>query len=106
MGAGGGGGVVCGWVGVGGISGLGEWFYRRYSLPSKCVFHHQCPKLGVHPAMAATAHFHGWAHDFRKCAPGVCTFLELFIIAIYWEGARSNFGVHSFRGSAPCECSK
>ena len=52
------------------------------------------------------AHFRGRLHDFRKCAPGVCTFLEPFIIAIYWEGAWSNFRVHSFMGSAPCECTK
>ena len=29
-----------------------------------------------------------------------------FIIAIYWEGAWSTFRVHSFMGSAPCECTK
>ena len=29
------------------------------------------------------AHFHGWVHDFRRCAPGVCTFFGPFIIAIY-----------------------
>ena len=52
------------------------------------------------------AHFHGRVHDFRRCAPGVCTFFEPFIIAIYWEGAWNNFRVHSFRGSAPCECTK
>ena len=52
------------------------------------------------------AHFHGRVHDFRRCAPGVCTFFEPFIIAIYWEGAWSNFRVHSFMGSAPCECTK
>ena len=52
------------------------------------------------------AHFHGRVHDFRKCAPGVCTFFEPFIIAIYWEGAWINFRVHSFMGSAPCECTK
>ena len=40
-------------------------------------------------------HFHGRVHDFRRCAPGVCTFYEPFIIAIYWEGAWSNFRVHS-----------
>ena len=33
------------------------------------------------------AHSHGRVHDFRRCAPGVCTFFELFIIAIHWEGA-------------------
>ena len=40
-------------------------------------------------------HFHGRVHDFRRCAPGVCTFFEPFIIAIhvYWEGAWSNFRV-------------
>ena len=52
------------------------------------------------------AHFHGRVHDFRRCAPGVCTFFEPFIIAIYWEGALSNFRVHNFMGSAPCECTK
>ena len=25
-------------------------------------------------------------HDFRRCAPGVCMFLEPSIIAIYWVG--------------------
>ena len=49
------------------------------------------------------AHFHGRVHDFRRCAPGVCTFFEPFIIAIYQEGAWTNVRVHSFRGSAPCE---
>ena len=38
------------------------------------------------------AHFHRQMHDFRRCASGVCTFLELFIIAIHWEGAWSNSG--------------
>ena len=46
------------------------------------------------------AHFHGRVHDFRRCAPGVCTFFERFIIAIYWEGAWSNFRVHRFMGNA------
>ena len=46
------------------------------------------------------AHSHGRLHDFRGCAPGVCTFFELFIIAIYWEGAWKIFRMHSFRGSA------
>ena len=41
------------------------------------------------------AHFHSRVHDFRSCAPGVCTIFEPFIIAIYWEGAWSNFRVHS-----------
>ena len=52
------------------------------------------------------AHFHGRVHNVRKCAPSVCTFFEIFIIAIYWEGAWSNIRVHSLRGSAPCECTK
>ena len=52
------------------------------------------------------AQFHGRVHDFRRCAPGVCTFFEPFIILIYWEGAWSNFWVHSLMGSAPCECTK
>ena len=52
------------------------------------------------------AHFHGRVHDFKSRAPGVCTFFEPFIIAIYWEGAWSNFRVHSFMSSAPCECTK
>ena len=52
------------------------------------------------------AHFHGRVHDFRRCGPGVRTFFELFIIAIYWEGAWRNSWVQSFRGSAPCECTK
>ena len=46
------------------------------------------------------AHFHDQVHDFRRCAPGVCTFFEPFIISIYWKGAWSNFRVHSFMGSA------
>ena len=50
------------------------------------------------------AHFHGRVHDFRRCAPGVCTFYEPFTNAIYWEGAWGNFRVHSFMGSAQCEC--
>ena len=33
------------------------------------------------------AHFHDRVHDFRRCAPGVCTFFEPFIIGIHWEGA-------------------
>ena len=52
------------------------------------------------------AHFHGRVHDFRRCAPSVCMFFEPFCIAIYWEGAWTIFRVHSFRGSAPCECTK
>ena len=32
------------------------------------------------------AHIHGRVHDFRRCAPGVHTFFELSIIAIYWKG--------------------
>ena len=30
----------------------------------------------------------------------MCTFFEPFIIAIHWEGAWSNFRVHSLMGSA------
>ena len=52
------------------------------------------------------AHFHGRVHNFRRCAPGVCTFFEPFNIAIYLEGAWSNFRVHIFMESAPCECTK
>ena len=29
------------------------------------------------------AHFHDWVHNFRRCAPGVCTFFEHVIIATY-----------------------
>ena len=47
------------------------------------------------------AHFHGRVHVFRRCAPGVCTFFELFIIAIYWEGALRNFWVRSFSETHP-----
>ena len=50
------------------------------------------------------AHFHSRSPDFWRCAPSVCTFVEPFIITIYWEGAWCNFRVHSFMGSAPCEC--
>ena len=46
------------------------------------------------------AHFHSQVHDFRRCALGVCSFFVPFIIAICWEGAWSNFRVHSFMGSA------
>ena len=52
------------------------------------------------------AHFYSRVHDFQRCAPGVCTFLELSIIAVYREGAWSKFRVHRFRGHAPCECTK
>ena len=52
------------------------------------------------------AHFHDRVHGLRRCAPGVCKFFEPFIIAIYWEGAWSNFRGHSFMGSAPCKCTK
>ena len=65
-----------------------------------CTIHMQCPKLRVHPAPGV----HISTAGFWRCAPSVCTFFELFIIAIYWEGSWSNFWVHSFRGSAPCEC--
>ena len=33
----------------------------------------------------------------------MCMFFEPFIFATYWEGAWSNFQVHSFMGSAPCD---
>ena len=47
------------------------------------------------------AHFHGRVHDFRRCAPGVCTSFEPIIIATYTEGAWRNSRAHSFRKSAP-----
>ena len=65
----------------------------------------QCPKLRVHPApgvhiSTAGCTILGGVHPV--CAP----FFEPFTIAIYWEGAWSNFRVHSFMWSAPCECTK
>ena len=38
----------------------------------------------------------------ENAAARLVTFFELFCIAIYWEGAWSNFRVLNFRGSAPC----
>ena len=49
------------------------------------------------------AHFHCRVHDFRRRAPGVCTFFLAIYYCYTWEGAWSNFRVHSFMGSAPCE---
>ena len=51
---------------------------------------------------ARCAHFHGRVHDFRRCAPFVCTFFEPINIATYTEGARRNSWVHSFKRSASC----
>ena len=63
------------------------------------LFALQCPKLRVHISTAGCTILGG---ENLVCA---CVF-EPFIIAIYWEGAWSNFRVHSFMGSAPCECTK
>ena len=52
------------------------------------------------------AHFRRRVHDFRRCAPVVCTFFELFIITTYYEGAWKDAPVHSFRKSVPCGCTK
>ena len=44
------------------------------------------------------AHFHGRVHDFRRCAHGVCTFFEPFLIAIILEGCMEQFPGAQFYG--------
>ena len=65
----------------------------------------QCPKLRVHPAPGAHISIAGCT-SLGGVHPVCARFFEPFIIAIYWEGAWINFRVHSFMGSAPCECTK
>ena len=46
----------------------------------------QCSRIRFYFGHTRGAHFNSRVHDFWRCAPGVCTFFEPFIIAIYWEG--------------------
>ena len=54
---------------------------------------------------ARRAHFRGWAHDFRTCAPDVRTFAHPIIIAIYYI-AQEKSRAHSFKLCVPKERTK
>ena len=47
---------------------------------------------------ARCAHFHGRVHGFRRCAPGVCTLFEPFIIATYYMRVHGEISGHTFLG--------
>ena len=68
-------------------------------------YQQQCPKLRVHPAPGvhiSTAGCTILGGEHPVCA----RFLSHLLLLYIWRVHRAIFRVHSFMGSAPCECKK
>ena len=76
-------------------------FYSLNIFPDR-RYDHKDAVFEINGALGARrAHFDSRAHVFQTCAPDVCTFFHLIIIAIYQRSAWKKSRAHSFKMNAP-----